>query len=102
QRIAQHQANAAVFLVGQNRGAAEGVAQGLTIRQDNLVTAARQYPFVIGEFAVDQFRGEGEITRGRANVVGAEDNIDQVIRFAQQPWQFQNALAWHDQLVLFL
>src|SRR5690606_38117511 len=69
QACSQGQANAAVLLVGKDRGTAEGFTQALAVRQYQLVAAARQNTLVVREFAVDQLGGEGKLTGVGADVM---------------------------------
>lgn len=49
--------------------------------------------------AVNQVGGEGELTRGRADVMLTQDNADVAIRFGQQTCQFKDTFTRHDHLV---
>src|SRR3989344_9508114 len=97
----QLQANTAVLLVGQNPGTAGRFTQALTISNHQLVTTTRQHTLVIRELAVDQFRGEGELAGGRADVVLTENDADAAILLSEQTSQFENTFARHDDLVAF-
>ena len=95
------QANAAVLLVGQNRGTAERFTQALTIGNHQLVTTTRQHTLVIRELAVDQFRGEGEFAGGGANMVLAKNDADAAVLLGEQTSQFENTFARHNDLMAF-
>src|SRR3990167_3546544 len=97
----QLHANTAVLLVRQDRGTTKGFTQALTIGYHQLVATAWQHTLVVGEFAVDQFRGEGELAGGGANMVLAENDTDAAVLLGEQARQFENTLARHDDLVAF-
>ena len=94
------QTDATVLLVGENRRAAKGFTQALTISHHQLVAATGQHTLVVGELAVDQLGGEGKFTSGGANVVLTEHDADVAILLSEQTCQLQDTFARHDHLML--
>src|SRR5690606_12236314 len=78
------------------------IAQRLAVSQNNLVAPTGQYALVIREFPIHQLGSEGEVSRGRTNMMSPQNDIDQIVSFTQQPRQLKDTLARYDQLILFL
>src|SRR5690606_20739603 len=97
--ISQLQTDTAILLVGENRGTAECFTQGLAITEYQFVATLGQHALVVREFAIDQFRGEGEFPSRCTNMVLTEDDADDAVWFGQQTCQLKNTLARHDDLV---
>src|SRR5690606_12652494 len=97
--VLQLQTDTAVLLVGKNGGPTEGFTKQLSISHHQLVSAARQYPLVIGKFSVHQLGGEGEVASVGANMVLAQHDADVAVLFSEQTGKLQDAFARNDDLM---
>ena len=92
--------HAAVLLVGQDRRALEGCTQDFAIELDLLLGADRDHRLVIGETAIDQFGGEGDIVALDPDVGAAQFQLQGAVTAFKQALQFGHTLAWDDDLAL--
>src|SRR5690606_40110618 len=77
-----------------------GGTQHLAVDLDLAVGADRHHRLVVGEAAIDQLAGEGDIVALDPDVVAADFQFQLAIAAFQQALQFGDALARHDDLAL--
>src|SRR3546814_16414946 len=58
-----------------------------------------QHALVVRKLAIDQLRGERELTRGGADMVLTQHDADNAVRLGQQACQLQDTFARYDDLV---
>ena len=74
--------------------------QRLAVDADLAVGADRDHRLVVGEAAVDELAGEGDIVALDPDVAAAELQFDVAVAAFEQALQFGHALARHDDLAL--
>ena len=94
--------DAAVLLVGQDRGTLQRGAQHLAIDPDLTVGADRDHRVVVREAAIDQLAGKGHVVALDPDVAAADLQLELAVAAFQQTLQFLHALARHDDLALGL